>query len=128
MLNRWRSYRTPIGALTMASAERRSGPGDGSRRGGGNGSFPGAGRYWRSAMNKQVLRRYLLPGVVVVVFLLGPGASHAEAYIDPGTGSHLLSTLGIMIGVVSTCYFFGIGQVRRCGEWFWAKLGERRKA
>ena len=79
-------------------------------------------------MNTRSSRRCFLWAAVIAVVLFGPGASRAEAYIDPGTGSHLLSTLGIMVGVVSTGFIFGLAQVRRCGAWFLAKLAERRGA
>lgn len=77
-------------------------------------------------MRKRRLRAYILATVIAVAYLVGPGANRAEAYIDPGTGSHLLSTLGIMIGVVSTGVLIGIAQIRRCGEWFIEKFSARR--
>ena len=73
------------------------------------------------------MRKYLLCGLIVVIWLLGPGASRAEAYIDPGTGSHLLSTLGIMLGVLCTCCAVCFYQLKRCGTWVMAKIVARRK-
>lgn len=64
--------------------------------------------------------------VVAMMVVLGVGAQPAQAYIDPGTGSSLFSSLGIMLGVMVTMFAFCFSQLRRCGGWFWAKLHTRR--
>ena len=62
------------------------------------------------------------------MILLGLAARPAEAYIDPGTGSSLLSMLGLMVGMMCTgiavCYSF----VRQWGGLFMAKFTSRRTA
>lgn len=67
-------------------------------------------------------------GLFAVVILLGAAARPAEAYIDPGTGSSLLSMLGLMVGVICTavavCYSF----VRQWGGLFMTKFTSRRTA
>jgi len=60
---------------------------------------------------------------LVVVF--GTTIQPAHAYIDPGTGSSLFSSLGIMLGAMVTMFAFGISQFRRCSGWFWARLHSR---
>ena len=61
-----------------------------------------------------------------VVYLLGPGAGAAHAYIDPGTGSSLLSTLAIMVGVLSAGVAVFFGQAKRWGLWLVDRLAARR--
>lgn len=78
-------------------------------------------------MNTRRIRRYLLCGLIIAIWLLGPGASRVEAYIDPGTGSHVLSTLGIMLGVICTCCAIGFYQIKRCSTWVVGKIVSRRK-
>jgi hypothetical protein len=58
--------------------------------------------------------------------LLGPGTSEAHAYIDPGTGSSLFSSLGLMLGVCIAFFAMVLTQVKRWGQWFMAKLYFRR--
>jgi len=73
-------------------------------------------------------RKYLVPAGIALLWLFGLGAQDAQAYIDPGTGSSLFSSLGIMLGVVATSLAIGLTQARRCGEWLFAKLTSRRRA
>ena len=54
--------------------------------------------------------------------LLGPGISEAHAYIDPGTGSSLFSSLGLMLGVCLAFAAMMLTQLRRCGQWLMAKV------
>ncbi len=65
-------------------------------------------------------------GLLAVVILLGYTARPAQAYIDPGTGSSLLSMLGLMVGMigagVAVCYSF----VKQWGGLFVAKFTSRR--
>lgn len=67
-------------------------------------------------------------GLFAVLILLGLSARPAEAYIDPGTGSSLLSMLGLMVGMICTavavCYSF----VRQWGGLFMTKFTSRRTA
>ncbi len=79
-------------------------------------------------MSVYRMRKYLLPATIALVWFCGVGASPAEAYIDPGTGSHLFSSLGIMLGVATTCLAIGFFQMKRCGEWFLTRLTRRRRA
>jgi len=60
--------------------------------------------------------------IVALVIVLGAAANPAHAYIDPGTGSSLFSSLGVMLGAVVTMLALFVGQVRRCGGWFVARL------
>ena len=59
-------------------------------------------------------------------FVLGPGVNRAEAYIDPGTGASLLSSLGLLLGVACTGIAIGFTQVKRCGAWLLVKVAARR--
>lgn len=63
---------------------------------------------------------------VATVCVLGFGADTAYAYIDPGTGSSLLSSLGMILAVATTGIALGLTQVRRCGHWLVARLTCRR--
>ncbi len=58
---------------------------------------------------------------------LGPASNRAEAYIDPGTGSSLFSSLGLLLGVVGTGVAIGFTQLRRCGGWLIARVSARKK-
>ena len=77
-------------------------------------------------MNHRRTRRVVVPALIVTVWMLGPGTQGAEAYIDPGTGTQLLSSLGIVLGMVSTGIVIGFTQIKRCGGWVVAKLSQRR--
>lgn len=79
-------------------------------------------------MSRNWMRKYLVPTGIALLWLFGLGTQDAEAYIDPGTGSSLFSSLGIMLGVVATSLAIGLTQARRCGEWLLAKLASRRHA
>jgi hypothetical protein len=65
-------------------------------------------------------------GFLAIVILLGYTARPAHAYIDPGTGSSLLSMLGLMVGMigagVAICYSF----IKQWGGLFVAKFTSRR--
>ena len=72
--------------------------------------------------------RVSIAGIVVALsVVLGVAAQPAHAYIDPGTGSSLFSSLGIMLGVMVTMFAFCITQFRRCGGWLWAKFRLRNE-
>lgn len=78
-------------------------------------------------MKRAWLRKYVIPLLIALVWLLGPGAQPAQAYIDPGTGSSLLSSLGLLLGVMTTFIALGYTQARRCGGWVWAMIVHRRR-
>lgn len=78
-------------------------------------------------MKWSYLRKYVIPILIAFVWLLGPGARSAQAYIDPGTGSSLFTSLGLLLGVITTCLAIGLTQVKRCGGWFLAKIANRRR-
>lgn len=69
--------------------------------------------------------RYLMAAVIALVFVLGPGAGRAEAYIDPGTGANLLTSLGLILGVACTGIAIGFTQLKRCCAWGLAKFATR---
>lgn len=72
--------------------------------------------------------RVSITGIAVALMVvLGIAAQPAHAYIDPGTGSSLFSSLGIMLGVMVTMFAFCITQFRRCGGWLWAKFRLRNE-
>jgi hypothetical protein len=74
------------------------------------------------------MRTYLIAAAVSLAIYLGPATSTAEAYIDPGTGSSLFSSLGLLLAAVGTGLAIGFSQLRRCGGWVVARLAARRKA
>ncbi len=74
------------------------------------------------------MRKCLTAVVIGLWFVLGPGANRAEAYIDPGTGANLLSSLGVLLGVTCTGIAIGFTQIKRCGAWLLIKVAERRGA
>ncbi len=69
--------------------------------------------------------RYLMAAVIALVLVLGPGADRAEAYIDPGTGANLLTSLGLILGVACTGIAIGFTQLKRCCAWCMAKFATR---
>lgn len=71
--------------------------------------------------------RFTIGSLAVGLILLGPGAADAQAYIDPGTGSSLFASLGVILGMVTAVFAVGLTQARRIGEWFIAKLTPARK-
>lgn len=73
------------------------------------------------------MRAILIGTAVAVSVLLGPGIRSAEAYIDPGTGGSLFSSLGILLGAVAATSAICFSQVRRCGGWLVAKVSSRRR-
>ncbi len=70
-------------------------------------------------------RRCLTALVIALVYVLGPGAGRAEAYIDPGTGANLLTSLGLILGVACTGIAIGFTQLKRCCAWCLAKFATR---
>ena len=60
--------------------------------------------------------------ITAVVIAFGAASAPAHAYIDPGTGSSLFSSLGVILGAVVTMLALCISQIRRCGEWFIARF------
>jgi hypothetical protein len=67
-----------------------------------------------------------MAAVIALVFVLGPGAGRAEAYIDPGTGANLLTSLGLILGVACTGIAIGFTQIKRCCAWCLAKFATRQ--
>ncbi len=65
--------------------------------------------------------------LVALLMMLGPGANRAEAYIDPGTGSTLLASLGLLLGAVCTGLAVCFWQVKHWGSLFIAKLSAKRE-
>ena len=61
-------------------------------------------------------------------FILGPGASVAQGYIDPGTGASLFSSLGLLLGVACAGIAVGFTQFKRCLTWLIAIVTARRGA
>ena len=49
------------------------------------------------------------------------------AYIDPGTGSSLFASLGLMLGVLTAVFALGLSQLRRMGAWFLMRFTPKRK-
>ena len=78
-------------------------------------------------MKRRHTRRYLIAAAVALMIYLGPASNRAEAYIDPGTGSSLFSSLGLMLAVVGTGVAIGFSQLRRCGGWLIARVSARKK-
>jgi len=73
------------------------------------------------------MRRCLTISAAAVAILLGPGVGEAHAYIDPGTGSSLFASLGVMLGIMTALLAVGLTQVKRFGAWFMFKLSPSRK-
>lgn len=67
-----------------------------------------------------------LGAVVVWAIVFGPGATPVQAYIDPGTGSSLLSSLGIILGIVCTGIAIGFAQLKHVGRLLITKLSHRK--
>jgi hypothetical protein len=63
-------------------------------------------------MAKGATLKWCLVILLALAFVLGPGAREAEAYIDPGTGSSLLSSLGVLLGATCAVFAFGLARVR----------------
>ena len=74
----------------------------------------------------QNLKKTLLSAMIAATVLSGPGISEARAYIDPGTGGSLFSSLGLMLGVCAAFAAMLLSQIRRCAQWFWVKLYFRK--
>jgi len=70
------------------------------------------------------VKRVIVFGSLVGVWMLGPGANRAEAYIDPGTTSSLLPQLGIVFAVLSAFAAVAFQHCKRFCVWgFYAVLG-----
>jgi len=74
-------------------------------------------------VNRRHLIRCVIAAVLVAIWMLGPGATVAEAYIDPGTGSSILGSIGIIFAVISAFAAVAFQHVRGCLSWIVCKLG-----
>lgn len=59
----------------------------------------------------------------VAVWMLGPGAPRAQAYIDPGTGSSIIGSIGILFAVTSAFAAVAFQHVREFFSWMLGKAG-----
>jgi hypothetical protein len=59
---------------------------------------------------------------LTIIWIWGLGASEARAYVDPGTGSALFSSLAIVLGVASTGIVVCFQQVKRFIWWLTGKF------
>ena len=64
-------------------------------------------------MKGRPIRKWLLSASIVLVWLLSPAAGEVQAYIDPGTGSSLLPSLGTMLAVMSAFLAVAFTQFKR---------------
>lgn len=78
-------------------------------------------------MKSKHMHRCLIAAAFALLIYLGPASSRAEAYIDPGTGSSLFSSLGLILGLACTGVAVGFAQLRRCSGWLFARVFARRK-
>ena len=69
------------------------------------------------------IQKHLIALAVVTIWLLGPGASEAQAYIDPGTGSSILGSMGIILAVCSAFAAVAFQHVRGFFSWVFCKIG-----
>jgi len=69
-------------------------------------------------------RRSLFRLIVIPVALTAL-AEPAQAYIDPGTGGQLLSSLGIMIGIACTAIVAAYAFIKQWGGLLLAKIRSR---
>ena len=72
---------------------------------------------------RKKIQKYLIAFVLVTIWLLGPGASEARAYIDPGTGSSILGSMGIILAVLSAFAAVAFQHVRGFFSWAFCKVG-----
>ncbi len=63
-----------------------------------------------------------MPALFAGLLTVGLTASPAEAYIDPGTGSSILSSLGVMLAVISVGFAFCLGQIKHWCGWLASKF------
>ena len=70
-------------------------------------------------MNTKPIRKFITIAAIVMLWLLGPAAGEAQAYIDPGTGSSLLPSLGMMLAVVTAFLAVMFTQFKRIMTWLW---------
>jgi hypothetical protein len=73
------------------------------------------------------MRRFLATSTAVGLFLLGPGVSEAHAYIDPGTGSSLIASLGVLLGIMTAVCAVGLAQLKRLATWCIGRFTPARK-
>jgi len=71
---------------------------------------------------KRKIRNYLIAFALVTIWLLGPGANKAEAYIDPGTGSSILGSMGIIFAVLSAFVAVAFQHIRGFFSWAFCKI------
>ncbi len=70
------------------------------------------------------VKKAMVVGGVVGVWMLGPGASEAHAYIDPGTTSSLLPSIGIVFAVLSAFVAVAFQHCKRLCAWgYYTLLG-----
>ncbi len=68
----------------------------------------------------------LMPAVFAGLLIVGVAAGSAEAYIDPGTGSSVLSSLGVMLAMVSVGFAFCFTQIKHWCRWLASKVVDQR--
>lgn len=79
-------------------------------------------------MCRKSMKKSAMMLSIVVLWLLGPAANEAQAYIDPGTGSSLLPSLGMMLAVMSAFLAVMFTQFKRISMWIWIIVsGFRRR-
>ncbi len=71
---------------------------------------------------KKKNQKYLIAFALVTIWLLGPGATEAQAYIDPGTGSSILGSMGIILAVLSAFAAVAFQHVRGFFSWAFCKV------
>lgn len=70
------------------------------------------------------VKKAIIVGGLVAVWMLGPGANEAHAYIDPGTTSSLLPSIGIVFAVVSAFAAVAFQHFKRLCVWgYYTLLG-----
>jgi len=71
---------------------------------------------------RRRIRNYVVAFTLVTIWLLGPGANKAQAYIDPGTGSSILGSIGIILAVCSAFAAVAFQHVRGFFSWAFGKI------
>lgn len=74
-------------------------------------------------MNTRNAMRIATAAAFVAVWMLGPGAPRAHAYIDPGTGSSIIGSIGILFAVTSAFAAVAFQHVREFFSWMLGKVG-----
>ena len=72
---------------------------------------------------RKKIQKYLIAFVLVTFWLLGPGANEAQAYIDPGTGSSIIGSMGIIFAVCTAFAAVAFQHVRGFFSWAFCKIG-----